>query len=161
MANNVHTTTVGDAQITVVDIYTIPERLDKLIILPDADRNETNRARLDRLELLPVQCILIRLAGHTVLVDAGIYDATMDRSGRIGYLPPPSLLDRLAEAGVQPGDVEAVVITHAHGDHFNALTTEKSGELGLTFPNASVFVGRGDWEGSVVQGALANPGGRE
>src|ERR1041385_7959726 len=122
MADNVQTTTVGDAEITIVDLYSIPERLDKLISLPPEDQNQSNRSQLDRLELLPVQCVLVRLSGHNVLVDAGIFDAAMDHSGRRDYIPPTGLLERLAEAGVKSGDVEAVVITHAHGDHYNALT---------------------------------------
>jgi glyoxylase-like metal-dependent hydrolase (beta-lactamase superfamily II) len=157
MAENVQTTTVGDAQITIIDVYTIPERIDKLIALPEADRTPSNVARLDHLELLPVQCILIRLAGHTVLVDAGIYDAAMDHSGRTGYVPPTGLIARLAEAGVHPTDVEHVVITHGHGDHYNATTVDRNGEYELMFPGARYYLGRGDWERPALQDALKDP----
>ena len=157
MAENVQTTTVGDALISVIDVYTIPERLDKLIALPEADRTASNIAALDCLELLPVQCVLIRLAGHTVLVDAGVYDPAEDHSGPVGYVPPTGLIACLDEAGVHSSEVEHVVITHGHGDHYNATTIERNGELELMFPGAQYYLGRGDWERAALQDALKNP----
>jgi glyoxylase-like metal-dependent hydrolase (beta-lactamase superfamily II) len=51
-------------------------------------------------------CLLIRLAGATVLVDTGADDA---------------LPDLLAEHDIRPNDVDTVVITHGHADHVGAL----------------------------------------
>jgi glyoxylase-like metal-dependent hydrolase (beta-lactamase superfamily II) len=154
MSDNVQTTRVGEAIITVINVYTIPSKLDELIALPEVDRSTSNLALLDRTEDLPVQCILIQLAGATVLVDAGEYDPAEDHSGRVDYTPPAGLLVRLAEAGVRPEDVQHVVITHAHGDHYNATTSERNGDLSLTFPNATYYLGRGDWDRPALREAL-------
>ncbi|HLZ10456.1 MAG TPA: MBL fold metallo-hydrolase, partial [Chloroflexota bacterium] len=122
MPDNVQPITVGSARATIVNVYTIPSKLNELIALPEEDRTPENLLLLNRTEALPVQCILIQMSGTVLLVDAGIYDKTEDRSGRVGYVPPTGLIDRLAEVGVQPSDVDHVVITHAHGDHYNATT---------------------------------------
>jgi N-acyl homoserine lactone hydrolase len=58
---------------------------------------------------------------HTTLVDVG-YQARRE-----------PLVARLRAAGVEPGDVERVVLTHAHWDHALNL---------LQFPNAEVFLHR-------------------
>ncbi|HEX2037172.1 MAG TPA: MBL fold metallo-hydrolase [Chloroflexota bacterium] len=50
---------------------------------------------------------LVQVAGRTVLVDTGLDD--------------DQLLAGLAEAGVAPGEVDTVVLTHTHGDHYRSV----------------------------------------
>lgn len=51
------------------------------------------------------------------------------------------LLTRLAEIGIAPDQVDSIVLTHLHTDHCGQLVTElPSGEVTLTFPNATVHV---------------------
>jgi glyoxylase-like metal-dependent hydrolase (beta-lactamase superfamily II) len=158
MAPNPETIKLGATTITVFNLYTIPENLQRLIAVPPG---ETAPATLHQTAELPVQCILVRAPGRTVLVDAGGYEADYDHSGRVGYRPPPDLLTRLAEIGVAPEDVDDVVITHLHGDHFNGLTTARDGGYRLAFPNATGHVGARDWEAPRVREALANPSSLE
>lgn len=49
-------------------------------------------------------CFALREAGHTVLVDCGATSMTA-----------------MKRAGLDPLDVDAVVVTHLHGDHFGGL----------------------------------------
>lgn len=74
-----------------------------------------------------------------VLVDAGLgpdFPATPGvEAGR--------LLDELAAAGVAPDNIQHVVISHLHADHTGWLATR---EGGVTFPNAQVYIGQGDWD---------------
>ena len=49
------------------------------------------------------------------------------------------------------------MITHGHGDHYNAMTVERDGVDQLMFPNARYYLGKGDWERSALQDALKNP----
>jgi glyoxylase-like metal-dependent hydrolase (beta-lactamase superfamily II) len=47
-----------------------------------------------------------------------------------------TLLGSLHEAGIHPGDVTDLVITHYHDDHVGWLTVPEPGGQGITFPNA-------------------------
>jgi glyoxylase-like metal-dependent hydrolase (beta-lactamase superfamily II) len=53
------------------------------------------------------------------------------------------LLPRLQRAGVGPGDVEFVILSHLHPDHVGG-NFDSSGQL--TFPNARHLVPAADWE---------------
>ena len=82
---------------------------------------------------LHVRCLLIRSPQRLVLVDTGVghllSPAWFGATGRV--------VERLAAVGVSPGDVETVVITHAHDDHYGGTITE-AGEP--AFPNARFVV---------------------
>lgn len=57
----------------------------------------------------------------------------------------PGLTAGLAKIGVALDEITHVLITHAHFDHIAGLTVEREGEQVPRFPNAQVFLGRGDW----------------
>jgi len=79
---------------------------------------------------------LIRTAGRTVLVDAGIGTASTDHwSG--GRLP-----DSLRQLGVEFGDVTDVVFTHLHFDHVGWATQQGK----VMFANATYRVHADDWK---------------
>ncbi|HEY8883891.1 MAG TPA: MBL fold metallo-hydrolase [Chloroflexota bacterium] len=157
MAKDIQTTRVGAATVAVVDVYGIPTNIEKLIQAPVGERSEAEAALFAQTVSLPVNCIVIQLAGQTVLVDAGEYDAAYDSSSEANRQPPPNLLARLAEIGVQPADIDHVVITHLHGDHFNATTTLGATGYQPTFPNARYYVGRADLEQPGMREALGKP----
>lgn len=85
---------------------------------------------------MPAGAFLVE-AGTTILIDAGI--GPVDLNGEMvgGYL-----LGRLAAAGVEPGDVELLAMTHLHPDHVGWLAGP-GGEP--TFANARVLAGAADW----------------
>ncbi|HWS31673.1 MAG TPA: MBL fold metallo-hydrolase [Actinoplanes sp.] len=60
---------------------------------------------------LDFRCFLVRDGGRVMLVDTGLGPSS-DWSPEPGRLP-----ELLAEAGVSPGDVTAVLLTHLHTDH--------------------------------------------
>ncbi|MCH8920952.1 MAG: MBL fold metallo-hydrolase, partial [Chloroflexi bacterium] len=74
---------------------------------------------------------MIRSGDTRLLIDTGL-----------GQLPLRSfhggaLLPELAEAGVQPEDIDVVFITHLHVDHCGSVVTEREGLLHPTFSNAA------------------------
>jgi glyoxylase-like metal-dependent hydrolase (beta-lactamase superfamily II) len=72
---------------------------------------------------------LINTGDKLILVDTGYSNAIGPKAGH--------LQKTLAAAGVNPSDIDAVVITHVHPDHcLGLLTPDKQ----VAFPNATVHV---------------------
>ena len=78
---------------------------------------------------------LLNTADRTVLFDVGAGANFMSTTGK--------LTDRLAEAGVDVGDVTDVVLTHAHPDHLWGLVDDFDE---LAFPNAQFHVSQSEWD---------------
>ena len=105
--------------------------------------------------------------GPVILIDTGMGPAVQDHNGEQGQL-----LRNLSVLGVQPGDVDIVVITHCHGDHIgwnisypgdDATGDGATGANGgandnpaLTFPNATYWIASHDWE-HYTKSENANP----
>ena len=157
MAGDVQTITLGAVTVAVINVYDIPTRLGDMIDVPESERTPRESVLFEQTENLSVQCIYVQGPGLSVLVDAGAYDATYDSSDRSDDQPPPDLITRLAELGVRPSDVAHVVITHCHGDHYNATTSAHGSQVLPTFPNARYYVGQADWDEPRLQDALGKP----
>ncbi|GIF65926.1 MBL fold metallo-hydrolase [Asanoa ishikariensis] len=101
--------------------------------------------------LLRFRCFAIRLGGRTVIVDAGIGPAD---SPAAAWAPVPGRLPAsLAEAGIDPGDVDTVVLTHLHTDHIGwAMQAGKP-----FFPNARYVMQQTEIEAIAEHSAPAGP----
>jgi glyoxylase-like metal-dependent hydrolase (beta-lactamase superfamily II) len=84
---------------------------------------------------VPVGCFVVRTADEIVLIDAGAGEVH-DEMFSCG-----AMLTNLAAEGIQPNEVDRVVITHLHTDHCGWV--EQHGIA--TFPNATIHVGEADW----------------
>jgi glyoxylase-like metal-dependent hydrolase (beta-lactamase superfamily II) len=91
---------------------------------------------------LHVRCFLLRSAGRTILVDAGLGPQGAPAfawSGIAGSLPVG-----LEEAAVRSEEVDVVVVTHVHDDHLGWTTLEETGRP--RFERAEHLVHPADWE---------------
>ena len=77
---------------------------------------------------------LVNTGKQLILVDAGA--GTWYGGGALGRLA-----DSLHSAGYTPEEVDRVLITHLHSDHFGGLTTQDGKRV---FPNAEVFVAKAE-----------------
>lgn len=75
-----------------------------------------------------INCYLVRGQGRTILIDAGA-GGFKQWGGE--------LLANLSLAGVQPGDIDTILLTHAHPDHIGGLLNA-AGEM--AFVNAELIV---------------------
>ncbi|MBC7835250.1 MAG: MBL fold metallo-hydrolase [Phycisphaerales bacterium] len=122
---------------------------------------------------IPVQhnCLLLTAAsggGHAfkrVVIETGTGNKLDQKSREIFDLEQRWLGDALAEAGVSPDDIDAVLVSHLHFDHAGGLTRLcESGErpdwtgpasgmagsrpdhgVRLTFPRAPIYVQAREW----------------
>lgn len=78
-----------------------------------------------------VDALLVKTSDRKVLLDTGF-----------GYNLKGVLIASLAKAGVAPGDITDVLITHAHGDHVGGLVTAKGAS---TFPKAVIRMSAKEW----------------
>jgi glyoxylase-like metal-dependent hydrolase (beta-lactamase superfamily II) len=103
--------------------------------LPEADQLVTS-----------VHSWLVRTRHHTILVDA-CSGNHKDRHfwPRFHMLQTP-YLERLAQAGVRPEDVDIVMCTHLHADHIGWNTMLRDGRWVPTFPNARYLISRKECE---------------
>jgi len=60
----------------------------------------------------------------------------------------------MAEAGIKPGDIDAVVLSHAHIDHIGGIVGPDDKSL---FPNAQFYIAQSDFDFWTDEGKLGGP----
>lgn len=124
---------IGEASVTALHEGGVARPIDASFV-----RNaplEGVQAALERAFLpkdqLPITFtpLLLDLGGKRVLIDTGFGDAGPPSTG--------GLLRGLAALGLQPAQIDAVVISHFHPDHIIGLRRQDGS---LTYPNAQVLV---------------------
>ena len=83
---------------------------------------------------VPFNPTLINTGSKLVLIDTGNGPSP---DGAVGQLFP-----NLAAAGIDPKDIDVVVLSHLHPDHTNGL---RAADGSIAFPNASIVAPRAEW----------------
>jgi glyoxylase-like metal-dependent hydrolase (beta-lactamase superfamily II) len=88
---------------------------------------------------IPFNPQLVNTGGKLVLIDCGNGIAQLEPSkGAVGRT-----IGNLAAAGIQPKDIDIVLMSHLHPDHTNGI---RSADNAMAFPNAEIMVPAKDWE---------------
>jgi len=118
---------IGDLTITAVSDGYLHASFDFLANIDQADaaRMQENAGITDQTSI-HINCYLVRSGGRTILIDAGA-GGFKQWGGR--------LKTNLLLAGIQPSEIDAILLTHAHPDHVGGLM-DASGEA--VFPNAEL-----------------------
>lgn len=95
---------------------------------------------------LSIQPLLVRDGDRVVLIDTGA-------GGQMGT--EGKLFASLRAAGVEPGQVTDILISHAHGDHVGGLVGKDGA---LAFPNATIRMSAAEWEFAKAGAANAGAG---
>jgi glyoxylase-like metal-dependent hydrolase (beta-lactamase superfamily II) len=91
---------------------------------------------------LSIQPLLVKDGDRVVLIDTGA-------GGQMGV--QSRLMASLRTAGVEPGQVTDILISHAHGDHIGGLVANGA----LVFPNATIRLSIPEWTDLQNEAALA------
>jgi glyoxylase-like metal-dependent hydrolase (beta-lactamase superfamily II) len=119
---------VGDFVVTAITDGFLKTEREMTRNLPQAERDEALSAAFRDELVFSINAFLIQRADLTVLLDTG--------SGN--YLGPTAgrLMESMKHAGVEPTEIDAVLLTHMHPDHSAGLTNPATGER--LFPRAEL-----------------------
>lgn len=100
--------------------------------------------------------LLIETGNEKVLVETGMGDRWDERDkDRYDLQSNVESGNMLRELGVSNDEVTAVIISHLHFDHAGGATRLVNGKLEPTFPNATYYAQRGEYEFSKKANARA------
>ena len=147
-----HRFMVGDAEVTVVSDGPLPlgDPSGTFVGVPKEDVKKmlTDNFLSPDNVVLEQNSPIVNMGDRLVLFDTG-----MGTSKAFG--PTTGRQQKsMAEAGIKPEDIDAVVCSHAHIDHIGGLVGADDKPL---FPNAQVYIAQSDYDFWTDEGKLGSP----
>jgi glyoxylase-like metal-dependent hydrolase (beta-lactamase superfamily II) len=105
---------LGDFLISVLSDGTASRDLPKIMSKPDAVRSAFEASHEGLPVELSINCFLIDNGVQKILVDTGAGELFGSKSGH--------LVTNLRAAGYRPEEIDAILLTHIHGDHSGGLS---------------------------------------
>lgn len=132
---------IDDVKVTRVTetVLTLP----KNIVYPGAT---TLPAPLDDPLNLSIHAWLVQVSGKNIIVDTGIGNFKPRAFSKLFDQLNNPFLERLAQVGIQPDDIDLVLLTHLHTDHVGWNTVKQGNDWVPTFKNATYYVPQKDLE---------------
>ncbi len=143
---------LGNSEVTVVSDGPLPLGPPKgtFVGVPD----EEVRKMLSDNFLSPDNVVLeqnspiVNMGDRLVLFDTGMGTSTL-------FGPTTGRQQKsMAEAGIKPADIDAVVLSHAHIDHIGGIV---DGDNKPLFPNAQYYMAQSDFDFWTDEGKLGSP----
>lgn len=138
MASQIHRFTVGAFECAIIEYVTISTDAAQQFPAPHDELEAAFRKYgIDpRASAFSINILYVKTPEHQVLVDTS--------TGYVERMPGThDLVDDLHTLGVQPHEIDCVLITHGHVDHIGGLT-DAGGNV--VFANARHFMWKGEWE---------------
>src|SRR6201995_3435775 len=147
-----HRMKIGDAEVTVVSDGPLPLGPPKGTFTGASD--EEIKKMLVKNFLSPDNIVLEQ---NSPVVNTGekliLFDTGMGTSQAFG--PTTGRQQKsLAEAGIKPEDIDAVVFSHAHIDHIGGVV-DASGKV--LYPNAQYYIAQSDFDYWTDEGKMGSP----
>jgi len=99
---------------------------------------------------IPIACWLVCTSDAMILFDTGLSPRAVPgllRSDPLARFTEEDLLvHRLDLVGLEPDNVDMVVLSHLHFDHCGRNTVRRGTGIVATFPKAKYYVQHGEWE---------------
>jgi glyoxylase-like metal-dependent hydrolase (beta-lactamase superfamily II) len=124
-----HSKTIGDIEVTTLSDGVLAAPLDVVLGMDKAEAERLAGTKPGEPKPIAVNAFLLKLGGKWALVDTGSGNTMGPTLGK--------LTDNLRAAGVVPGEIETIFLTHLHPDHSNGLVDDAGRAV---YPNAQVVL---------------------